>query len=86
MEVSNETGVGRMFTTAISAEPKRWKVRVHLGKPTRCWRFAQKVAPWLNVTVDGPLRLLVPADVERAQLREELKLAVGQMVVYPVRQ
>ena len=40
----------------------------------------------LDVAIYCPLRVLVPADIERAKLWEELKLTVGKVVVNPIRQ
>lgn len=36
-----------------------------------------------DVTVDAATWLFVPGDVEGAQLRKEVKVAVGQVVVNP---
>ena len=45
---------------------------------------AQEQTFGLNVAVDRTIRLLMPPDVECAEVWKELKLAVGQMVVNPV--
>lgn len=46
----------------------------------------QKVTTWLDEAMDGFLRLLVPANVESTEVRKELHLAVGEVVVNPIGQ
>src|SRR5215470_5063301 len=45
-------------------------------------RFREK-ATRFDEAVDGPLRCLVPTDIESEQLRKELQLAVWKIVMYP---
>ena len=47
-------------------------------------RFGQQ-ATWRDKAVDPPLWLLVPTDIEGGELREELQLAIRQVVVDPPR-
>ncbi len=58
-----------------------------IGVVTRMVRHAGsgQIAARRNEAVDLTLRLFLPADVERAELREKLQLAVGEVIVDPPR-
>jgi hypothetical protein len=46
---------------------------------------ARQASTRSDETIDAPPRPLTPADIEGSKLREELQLAVGEMVVDPPR-
>jgi hypothetical protein len=48
--------------------------------------FAEQEALGINEARDASSGLLLPPDIERAQLREELQFAIGQVIVNPVGQ
>src|SRR5215470_17064803 len=47
--------------------------------------WSRQTAPWRDEAVDPALWTLVPPDVEGRELREELQLAIRQMVMDPPR-
>src|SRR5205814_6786876 len=46
---------------------------------------AGQIPPRRNEAVDLTFRLLLPSDIERAEFREKLQLAVGEVIVDPPR-